>query len=72
MFNMKRQRFGTLSGIFVVALVLLTAVFYTGDVAAAAGEVNLMTWGGDFIPRAIISEFEQETGIKVNLSLIHI
>jgi len=63
---MKRQRFGTLSGIFVVALVLLTAVFYTGDVAAAAGEVNLMTWGGDFIPRAIISEFEQETGIKVN------
>ena len=63
---MKRQRFGTLNGIFVVALVLLTAVFYTGDVSAAAGEVNLMTWGGDFIPRAIISEFEQETGIKVN------
>ncbi|MGB4388544.1 MAG: spermidine/putrescine ABC transporter substrate-binding protein [Caldicoprobacterales bacterium] len=31
-----------------------------------AGQVNLMTWGGDFIPREIIDEFEKETGIKVN------
>ncbi len=29
-------------------------------------QVNLMTWGGDFIPREIINEFEKETGIKVN------
>jgi spermidine/putrescine-binding protein len=25
-----------------------------------------MTWGGDFIPREIIQEFEQETGIRVH------
>ncbi len=30
------------------------------------GQINLMTWGGDFIPREIINEFEKETGIKVN------
>ena len=28
--------------------------------------VSLMTWGGDFIPREIIQEFEEETGIMVN------
>lgn len=29
-------------------------------------QINLMTWGGDFIPREIINQFEEETGIKVN------
>ena len=29
-------------------------------------EINLMTWGGDFIPREVISQFEEETGITVN------
>ena len=29
--------------------------------------INLMSWGGDFIPREVIDEFEEETGIKVNL-----
>ena len=29
-------------------------------------QINLMTWGGDFIPREIISRFEEETGTKVN------
>lgn len=29
-------------------------------------QINLMTWGGDFIPREIIDEFEKETGIKIN------
>lgn len=29
-------------------------------------EINLMTWGGDFIPREIINQFEEETGIKIN------
>ena len=28
--------------------------------------ISLMTWGGDFIPREIINDFEEETGIKVN------
>lgn len=29
-------------------------------------QINLMTWGGDFIPREIIDQFEAETGITVN------
>ncbi len=29
-------------------------------------QINLMSWGGDFIPRKIINQFEAETGIKVN------
>lgn len=29
-------------------------------------EINLMTWGGDFIPRVVIDQFTEETGIKVN------
>ncbi|MCK9525830.1 MAG: spermidine/putrescine ABC transporter substrate-binding protein [Limnochordia bacterium] len=63
---MRRQRFSKIVGILVVALLAITAVFYTGATVEAAGEINLMTWGGDFIPRAIIREFEEETGIKVN------
>lgn len=62
---MRTQRFRLIVGIFVVALVV-GVVLSTNQVVEAAGEVNLMTWGGDFIPRAIISEFEKETGIKVN------
>jgi len=31
-----------------------------------SGQINLMTWGGDFIPREIINQFQEETGIKVN------
>lgn len=63
---MRRQRFDKIVGVLVIALLAMTAVLYTGGVAQAAGEINLMTWGGDFIPRAVINEFEQETGIKVN------
>ncbi|HHU70678.1 MAG TPA: spermidine/putrescine ABC transporter substrate-binding protein [Clostridiales bacterium] len=29
-------------------------------------EINLMSWGGDFIPREVIDQFTEETGIKVN------
>ncbi len=29
-------------------------------------QINLMTWGGDFIPREIIEQFEKETNIKIN------
>lgn len=31
-----------------------------------SNQINLMTWGGDFIPREVIGQFEEETGIKVN------
>lgn len=56
---MRTQRFCLLVGIFLIALL-------TVGVVEAAGEVNLMTWGGDFIPRVIIDEFTAETGIRVN------
>lgn len=52
--------------------VLLSLVLAISLVACGSGgnskkeEINLMTWGGDFIPREIIDEFEKETGIKVN------
>lgn len=62
---MKNQKFSQIVGILMVALLAVTAVLYIGEAAYAAGEINLMTWGGDFIPRSIINEFEAETGIRV-------
>ncbi|NMB02073.1 MAG: spermidine/putrescine ABC transporter substrate-binding protein [Firmicutes bacterium] len=52
----------------VLAVVVVAAFFFMnrGKEEEKPGEINLMTWGGDFIPRAIIDEFEAETGIKVN------
>lgn len=50
----------------VVMLVILTLGVVGYAQEAKAQEINLMTWGGDFIPRAIIDEFEKETKIKVN------
>ncbi len=47
--------------IAVLALVLVGCTWWKKD-----AEVNLMTWGGDFIPREIIDRFTEETGIKVN------
>lgn len=55
-------------------MILLTLVFSMvafslvgcGEKSANKEEINLMTWGGDFIPREIIKGFEDETGIKVN------
>lgn len=52
-----------------VLIVVALATFYfmnRGQEEETPGEINLMTWGGDFIPRVIIDEFEAETGIKVN------
>ncbi len=48
--------------VLVVVTTLLTGCFSRKKVQ----ELNLMTWGGDFIPRVIIDEFTEETGIKVN------
>ncbi|HPT82417.1 MAG TPA: extracellular solute-binding protein, partial [Limnochordia bacterium] len=50
------------SAVLLVAVVLVLAL----SAAGAAAEITLMTWGGDFIPREIIQEFERETGIRVN------
>ncbi|NLL42767.1 MAG: spermidine/putrescine ABC transporter substrate-binding protein [Firmicutes bacterium] len=63
---MKNQRFSQVVGMLMVALLAVTLVLSVEQAVAAAGEINLMTWGGDFIPREIINEFEAETGIKVH------
>ena len=52
------------SAVLLVAVVLVLAA--AGAAGAKEGEITLMTWGGDFIPREIIQEFEQETGIRVH------
>ncbi len=49
----------------VLILVLLFSLTGCGK-GDKSGQINLMTWGGDFIPREIIDEFTEETGIKVN------
>ena len=49
--------------ILMITLLLVLAGCGTGS---STETVSLMTWGGDFIPREIISEFEEETGIKVD------
>jgi len=53
----------------IIAL-LLSAIFVFALAGCGQGsgseQINLMSWGGDFIPRQVINQFEQETGIKVN------
>lgn len=49
----------------LLSAVLMFALAGCGG-GKSGGQINLMTWGGDFIPREIINEFEEETGIKVN------
>lgn len=52
----------------VISMVLgATLMFALAGCASKedAKEINLMTWA-DFVPRAIIEDFEAETGIKVN------
>lgn len=51
-----------------VVVIVTLALFLIGckKEADKPGEINLMTWGGDFVPRAILDDFEKETGIKVN------
>ncbi|HPW99951.1 MAG TPA: spermidine/putrescine ABC transporter substrate-binding protein [Sedimentibacter sp.] len=62
---MSKSKSGKLSVLLIIAL--LTAVFTgCGKETGTVEQINLMSWGGDFIPRQVISEFEEETGIKVN------
>lgn len=50
--------------------VILSAILVFSLVACGdnknSKQINLMTWGGDFIPREIIDQFEKETDIKIN------
>lgn len=56
-----------IKGILVLLLIIVFAAMPTGcTTGGGVKQINLMTWGGDFVPRAIIDKFEKETGIKVN------
>jgi spermidine/putrescine transport system substrate-binding protein len=50
----------------ILGIALLTLALVGCFARKKEEEVNLMTWGGDFIPRVIIDQFTEETGIKVN------
>ena len=54
----------TILGIFLSTLLLLSVVGC--GKSNKTEQINLMTWGGDFIPREIIDQFEEEAGIKIN------
>lgn len=51
---------------FSIAMITLLLVLAGCSSGIDSETVSLMTWGGDFIPREIISEFEEETGIRVD------
>ena len=59
---MNRSNYITM-GVLLIAILAFVWMTSTKD---KGEEINLMTWGGDFIPRVIIDEFTEETGIKVN------
>lgn len=61
---MKNIRYKQIFLILVIAVLALSLTSCTKK--QKVSEVNLMTWGGDFIPRVIIEEFEKESGVKVN------
>ena len=63
---MKKIRTRKLSILLLLALVM-TLLVACGNDTSKEESLNLMSWGGDFIPREVIEEFEEETGIKVNL-----
>ena len=55
-----------LSVLLIIALLMTSLVGCANDNTTKDEQINLMSWGGDFIPREVITQFEQETGIKVN------
>lgn len=55
-----------LSVLLIIALLMTSLVGCGNDNTTKNEQINLMSWGGDFIPREVITQFEQETGIKVN------
>ena len=63
--NLNKNKSGKLSVLLIIAL-LMASLTGCGNNAGTVEQINLMSWGGDFIPREVISEFEEETGIKVN------
>lgn len=62
---MKRKNLAKIS-ILAIAALLMGLLAGCSKEAGGGEQINLMSWGGDFIPREVIDQFEQETGIKVN------
>lgn len=53
--------------ILIGVLILLLVIAFVGNRNKDQGvEVTMLSWGGDFIPREIIENFTEETGIIVN------
>ena len=52
-----------LSILLIIALLIISLVGCANNTTTGE-QINLMSWGGDFIPREVITEFEEETGIK--------
>ncbi|KTC66005.1 spermidine/putrescine-binding periplasmic protein precursor potD (SPBP) (plasmid) [Legionella adelaidensis] len=48
-------------------LFLITLIFFCHTLNAAEKIVNVYAWGGE-LPKKVIQQFEEETGIKVNFS----
>lgn len=61
---MKNNKIKSILAILFVTTLIFAMVGCNGTTDDK--QINLMTWGGDFIPRDVINEFEAETGIKVN------
>lgn len=51
--------------VLLVSILLVFSLVSCGE-NKNSKSINLMTWGGDFIPREIIDQFYEETGIEVN------
>ena len=62
---MSKNKSGKLSVLLIIALLMASLAGCANDTTSDE-QINLMSWGGDFIPRQVITEFEEETGIKVN------
>lgn len=62
---MNKSKLNKLSILLIIAL-LVTSLTGCGNDVNTDGQINLISWGGEFIPREVITEFEGETGIKVN------
>lgn len=65
---MKNSKIRKLSALLVISLLMTSLIGCSngGNETKSNEQINLMSWGGEFIPREVITEFEQETGIKVN------
>ncbi len=60
----KNRNFKVISAILMSLILVLSLASCGGS--KNNDEINIMTWGGDFVPREILDQFKEETGIQVN------